>query len=113
MVVAKSVAEAPSCPAALIVAEFEIVPSGLPSTLTWNTTVLVEVAAMLPPAVPFAPVPRRTRMVRDAAMYSPWSSPLASVFVPVFAPVVTWIEPETKVTPVGSTSVSTTPVPES
>ena len=49
-------------------------------------------------------------MVRDAEMYSPWSSPPASVLVPAFAPAVTRIDPGTNVTPVGSTSLRTTAV---
>jgi hypothetical protein len=63
--------------------------------------------AMVPPAVPVAPVPRRTRTVREAATYSPWSPSVASVFVPMLAPAVTRIEPGTKVRPAGRTSFMT------
>jgi hypothetical protein len=97
----------------LTFAWFETVPSVVASTVTRKTTVDVSLRAMLPPVVPFAPVPSRTLTVRDADTYSPWSSPVASVFVPVFAPAVTRMEPGTNVSPVGRTSVSTTPVPVS
>jgi hypothetical protein len=96
-----------------MVAESEIVPSSVPSTLALNTTVVEEPAAMVPPAEAPAPVPRRTCTVRDADRYSPWSSRVTSVLVPMLAPPVTWIDPETNVSPLGSTSVRTTPVPVS
>ena len=96
-----------------MVAESEIVPSNVPSTLTLNTTVVDEAAAMVPPADAPAPVPSRTCTVREADKYSPWSSSVASVFVPTLAPLVTWIEPDTNVSPLGSTSVRTTLVPVS
>jgi hypothetical protein len=71
VVVVKFWAVAPSCPAALTVAWFEIVPSTVPSALALNTTVADEPAAMVPPAEAVAPVPRRTCTVREAERYSP------------------------------------------
>jgi hypothetical protein len=78
------------------------------STVTRNATVVVAPIAIVPPVVPFALVPSRTRTVREPVRYSPWSSPVASVFVPVLAPAVTRIEPGTNVRPAGSTSFMTT-----
>lgn len=69
--VVKFCAVAPSCPAALTVPWFEIVPSTVPSVLALNTTVVDEPAAMVPPAEAVAPVPSRTCTVREAEMYSP------------------------------------------
>jgi hypothetical protein len=83
-------------------------PVDAESTVTRNATVTDVLTSISPPVVPFAPVPRRTRTVRDAARYSPWSSPVASVLVPAFAPEVTRIEPDTNVRPEGSASLSTT-----
>jgi hypothetical protein len=76
-------------------------------TVTRKATEVPAPMASDPPVVPLAPVPRRTRTVRVAAMYSPWSSPVASVFVPALGPVRTRIEPGTKVRPAGNTSLST------
>jgi hypothetical protein len=47
------------------------VPSVVASTVTRNATVVDTPGARLPPAAAVAPVPRRTRTVRDAEMYSP------------------------------------------
>jgi hypothetical protein len=77
-------------------------------TVTRKATVVAAPILIVPPVVPFAPVPRRTRTVRDAERYSPWSSPVPSVFVPVFAPAVTRMEPGTKVRPAGRASFRTT-----
>jgi hypothetical protein len=49
----------------------ETVPRVVASTVARNTTVVVALGAIVPPALAFAPVPRRTRTVRDAEMYSP------------------------------------------
>jgi hypothetical protein len=73
-----------------------------------NATVAVAPMAMFPPALLVAPVPSRTRTVRDAPRYSPWSSLAASVLVPLFAPAVMRIDPGKKVRPLGTTSFSTT-----
>jgi hypothetical protein len=48
-----------------------IAPRTVPLTWTRNTTVDDAPLASVPPEVVFAPVPRRTRTVREAAMYSP------------------------------------------
>jgi hypothetical protein len=93
-----------------MVAWLLIVPRLAASTVTRNTTVDVALGASVPPAADVAPVPTLTRTVREAEMYSPWSSPVASVLMPVLAPDVTWIDPGTNVTPAGSTSFRTTPV---
>jgi hypothetical protein len=77
-------------------------------TVTWKATVVDALMAIEPPMVPFAPVPRRTRTVREPERYSPWSSPVASVFVPAFAPEMMRMEPGTKVSPDGSASFKTT-----
>jgi hypothetical protein len=71
VVVEKFCALAPSCPAALTVAWFEIVPSTVPATVALNATVVDEPAAMVPPAAAVAPVPKRTWTVREADRYSP------------------------------------------
>jgi hypothetical protein len=78
------------------------------STFTRKATVAVAPIAIVPPTAPVAPVPRRTRTVRDPARYSPWSSPVPSVFVPTLAPAVMRIEPGTNVSPAGNTSFMTT-----
>ena len=85
----------PSEPAALMVAESEIVPRTVPSTLALKTMVVDEPAAMVPPAVALAPVPSRTCTVFELVTISPWSSPATSVLMPVLAPLVIWIEPAT------------------
>jgi hypothetical protein len=90
-----------------MMAWFSMSPVTVASTFTRKATVVVAPMLSAPPAVPFAPVPRRTRTVREPAMYSPWSSPAASVFVPMFGPAVTRIDPGTNVRPAGSTSLST------
>jgi hypothetical protein len=54
-----------------MIAWFEMRPVTDESTFTRNATVLVSPIAIVPPVVLLAPVPRRTRTVRDAAMYSP------------------------------------------
>ena len=100
----------PDAPPAVIVAWLLTVPSVDESTVTRNTTVDVALGASVPPAADVAPVPTRTRTVREAETYSPWSSALASVLVPTLAPDVTRIDPGTNVTPAGSTSASATPV---
>ncbi len=94
----------------MTVAWFAIVPSTVPSGRTRNTTVVEALLASVPPTVALAPVPSRTRTVRDAAMYSPWSSAVASVLAPALAPVVTLSDPGTNVSPLASTSLSTTSV---
>ena len=86
------------------------VPSVAASTVTRKATVVDTPGARVPPAAAFAPVPSRTRTVREPEMYSPWSSPAASLLVPALAPAVTRIEPGTNVMPAGSTSLSTMPV---
>ena len=70
---------------------------------------MVKLISRVPPAAAVAPVPARSRTVRDAARYSAMSSPVASVIAPVLAPVfvVTRMLPGTKVIPVGSASVMT------
>jgi hypothetical protein len=73
-------------------------------TVTRNAMDVDAPTASAPPSVPVAPVPRRTRTVRDPARYSPWSSPVASVLVPAFGPVRILSEPGTKVRPDGNTS---------
>jgi hypothetical protein len=93
-----------------MMAWFSMRPVIAESTLTRNATDVAAPMASAPPVVPLAPVPRRTRTVRVAAMYSPWSSPVASVFVPTLGPVRIRMEPGTKVRPAGSTSLSTVPV---
>ncbi len=87
---------------------FSITPVMVASTFTRNTTVALELMAMVPPAVPFAPVPRRTFTVRVAGTYSPWSSPTLSVFEPLLGPAVTRIDPGTNESPTGSGSFRTT-----
>jgi hypothetical protein len=93
--VVKLVAAAPERPAALIVAWLVIVPSGEPSTFTLNVTTADDPAAIVPPAVALAPVPRRTWTVFEADRYSPESSPVASVLAVVVPEYVTWMEPAT------------------
>jgi hypothetical protein len=88
-----------------MIAWFSMSPDTEAFTVTRNATVVLAPMLSAPPDAPFAPVPSRTRTVRLALRYSPWSSPVASVFVPVFGPAVTRIEPGTKVTPAGSTSL--------
>jgi hypothetical protein len=78
------------------------------STVTRNAIVVDAPMAIVPPIALVAPVPSRTRTVREAERYSPWSSPVASVFVPVLGPAVMRIEPGTKVRPAGRTSFMTT-----
>jgi hypothetical protein len=95
------VAGAPAWPEAVIVAWFWMRPVIDESTFTWNLMVVEAPMAMVPPVVAVAFVPRRTRTVREPVRYSPWSSPVASVFVPMLAPAVTRIEPGTKVRPAG------------
>jgi hypothetical protein len=90
-----------------MMAWFSMRPVAVTSTVTRNATVTEAPMLIAPPVVPFAPVPRRTRTVRVPAMYSPWSSPVASVFVPVFAPAVMRIEPGTNESPAGMTSFMT------
>jgi hypothetical protein len=54
-----------------MMAWFSMRPVAVTSTVTRNATLVEAPMAIVPPVVPFAPVPRRTRTVRDAAMYSP------------------------------------------
>jgi hypothetical protein len=86
---------------------FSMRPVTVESTFTRKATVVVAPMFSAPPVVPLAPVPRRMRTVREPERYSPWSSPEASVFVPMLGPDVTRIEPGTNVRPGGSTSFST------
>jgi hypothetical protein len=79
----------------VIVAWLLTVPRVAASTVTRKVTVVEALGASDPPAAAVAPVPSLTRTVRDAEMYSPWSSAAASVLAPALAPVVTWIEPGT------------------
>jgi hypothetical protein len=67
----KSCASAPDTPEAFTFAWFEMLPSAVESTVTRNTTVVASLGAIVPPVVPFAPVPRRTFTVRVAETYSP------------------------------------------
>jgi hypothetical protein len=76
-------------------------------TVTRNATEVDAPIAIVPPVVPLAPIPSRTRTVRDADRYSPWSSPTASVLVPTFAPDSTRMDPGTNDNPAGNTSLST------
>ena len=85
----------PDCPAAFTTPWLLTVPSVDASTVTRNATLVVAAGASVPPAADVAPVPSRTLTVREADRYSPWSSPLASVFVPALAPAVTRIDPGT------------------
>ena len=62
---------------------------------------------MDPPAVAVPPVPRRTCTVRLPEVYEPRSSPVASVSVPVPAPLMILREPGTKSIPEASTSDDT------
>ena len=80
---------------AVMIAWLEMSPSVVALTVTRNLTVVLALIASVPPAVAFAPVPTRTLTVLDAAVYSPWSSPAASVFVPVSGPAEIWIDPGT------------------
>jgi hypothetical protein len=77
------------------VAWFAICPSTTPSGRTRNTTIVEAFLASVPPTAALAPVPSRTRTVRDAAMYSPWSSAVASVLAPALAPALTLSDPGT------------------
>ena len=55
----------------MIVAWLLTVPSVAASTVTRKVIVEDALGASDPPALPVAPVPTRTRTVREAAMYSP------------------------------------------
>jgi len=87
------VAGAPAWPEALMTAWFWIRPFAVALIVARKATVVESLMAMLPPVVPFAPWPRRTRTVREADRYSPWSSPVASVLVPAFGPDTIRIDP--------------------
>jgi hypothetical protein len=80
------------------------------STVARKATDTVSPTNIVPPVAPSAPVPSRTRTVREPGGfgYSPWSLSVASVFVPGFAPERIWIDPGTNVRPVGSASLRTT-----
>lgn len=67
-------------------------------------------AASVPPLAASAPDARRATTRRVAASYSAWSSPAASVLVPVPAPVVKRMEPGRNATSAGSVSVARRPV---
>ena len=54
-----------------MMAWFSMRPVIAESTVTWKTTAVVAPMAIDPPVVPLAPVPSRTRTVRDPARYSP------------------------------------------
>jgi len=91
-----------------MMAWFSMRPLSVEVTVARKANDIDALMAMVPPVVPLAPVPRRTRTVRDADTYSPWSSPVASVLVPTLAPVSTRIDPGTKLSPFGTTSFNTT-----
>ena len=80
--------------------------AAIESTTTLKATVTDAPAARVPPAVLVAPAPTRTLTVRDPAVYSPVSSPTASLTLVVVAPLVTLIDPGTRDTPAGSTSTT-------
>ena len=71
-----------------------IVSPGVPGfTVTRKrTTVNASPGVTLPPAVALAPTPARITTWLDAATYSAWSSPAASVLAPALAPPVITIE---------------------
>ncbi len=54
-----------------MIAWFWMTPETDESTVTRNTTEVDAPMFIVPPDVPFAPVPSRTRTVREAEMYSP------------------------------------------
>jgi hypothetical protein len=62
-----------------------VVPAESRSSVTLKRNVTVALGASVPPAVADAPVPTRTRTVRDAATNSAMSSPVASVLAPLLA----------------------------
>ena len=99
---------APVAPEAVMVAWFWMRPLTRELMVTRKATLVDPPTGTAPPVVPLAPVPRRIRTVRDEEMYSPWSSPTASVLVPALAPDTIRIDPGTNVSPTGIGSFSTT-----
>ena len=59
-----------------------------------------------PPVTPFAPVPILNLTIRDAEMYSPWSSAKASVFKPAFGPDNICKVPGTKLVLISRVSIT-------